>query len=92
MRTVSRLVRLAAIALVGAAVAQELRKPSSARTWHGQVAGAIPYDFRRPTFDHVRRAWWNPADDRLLTPQVFGVGWSINLGRIARTLGLTGPG
>jgi len=77
-------IKLATAALVVAAVAQELRKPSSERTWHGRVAGFVPYDFRPPTIDRVRAAWWNPEDPRIFTDRVFGVGWAVNLGRVAK--------
>jgi hypothetical protein len=63
------------------AVVTELRKPREQRTWHGHLADVVPYDFRPPTLGRVRERWWNPADPRLLTPHVFGVGWSINLAR-----------
>lgn len=76
--------KLVAGALVAAAVVQELRKPSSERTWHGRLAGFIPYDFRPPTVERVKDAWWNPDEPRIFTDRVFGVGWSVNLGRVAR--------
>jgi len=77
-------VKVTTAALVAAAVAQELRKPSSERTWHGHLAGFIPYDFRPPTLARFQAAWWNPDDPRIFTDRVFGVGWSINLGRVAK--------
>ena len=79
-----KVIKLATAALVVAAVAQELRKPSSDRTWYGRVAGFIPYDFRPPTLDRLRRAWWNPEDPRIFTERAFGVGWAVNLGRVAK--------
>src|SRR5512140_706608 len=69
---------LAWIALVGA-IYQELRKPPEARTWHGKVAGAIPYDFRVPTIDRVREAYWDPTNDRIFSDKVIGVGWAVNI-------------
>ena len=77
-------IKLATAAVVAAAIAQELRKPSEERTWHGQVAGFIPYDFRPPTLDRLRAAYWNPEDPRIFTERVFGVGWAVNLGRVAK--------
>jgi hypothetical protein len=68
--------------LAVAAVVQELRKPAGRRDWHGEVAGFIPYDFRLPTLDRYRQAWWNPRDQRLLTGTAFGIGWSVNLARV----------
>lgn len=76
--------KLASAALVVAAVAQELRKPSSERTWHGRVAGFVPYDFRPPTLERFREAWWDPDNPQIFTDRVFGVGWAINLGRLAK--------
>jgi hypothetical protein len=71
------------ILLVLLAVVRELRRPARLRTWHGGVLGVVPYDFRRPTLARVRDTWWSPDDDRLLVPRVLGVGWSINLARLA---------
>jgi hypothetical protein len=79
-----RIAKLTGAALIAAAVAQELRKPSSERTWHGRLAGFIPYDFRPPTVERMRDAWWDPDNPRIFTDRVFGVGWAVNLGRIAR--------
>jgi Family of unknown function (DUF5808) len=80
------LIRLVAAALFAAALITELRKPRQERTWHGSIAGLVPYEFRPPPIARVRERWWNPDDDRVLTEHVFGVGWSINLARIARFL------
>jgi hypothetical protein len=77
-------VKLVGAALVAAAVAQELRKPSAERTWHGRLGGFIPYDFRPPTLERFREAWWNPDDPRIFTDRVFGVGWAVNLGRVVK--------
>lgn len=83
---VSSIVRFATWGVTAAAIVQELRKPGSERTWHGRVAGFVPYDFRFPTIGRMRASWWSPDDDRILTEQVFGVGWSVNFGRVARLL------
>jgi len=48
----------------------------------GRIAG-IPYDFRRPTLSKLRSRWWNPSDGRVFTPKTFGIGWDINLYRLA---------
>lgn len=85
VRNVAKAAAAAAGALLAAAVARELSKPADERTWHGSVAG-IPYDFRPPTVEKVRRAFWNPDDPRLFTPHVFGMGWSVNLARLAEML------
>ena len=76
-----RVVRLVAIGLVLAAVAQEAAKPRAERTWRGRVLGFVPYDFNPPTWQRVREAYWNPDDPRLFTDRVLGVGWAINLHR-----------
>ena len=80
-----RLVRLTAVALVVGAVATELSKPEAERTWHGKVIGIVPYDFRPPTWERIRSAYWNPESDLLFSDRVFGVGWAINLHK-AKTL------
>jgi hypothetical protein len=85
LRRVRRLVRFAAFGLVVAAVATELSKPEPERTWEGRVFGVVPYDFRPPTWQRIRDAYWNPGSDRLFSDRVFGVGWAVNLYR-AKTL------
>lgn len=75
------LVIVAAGALAGAAVGKELGKPPDQRTWHGEVMG-IPYDFRPPTAEKIRRSLWDPDNPRLFTPHVFGVGYGVNLARL----------
>lgn len=64
--------------LTAAAVYQELQKLPEERTWHGRVAGFVPYDFRPPTLERLREAYWNPDDPRFLTDRVLGIGWGIN--------------
>jgi hypothetical protein len=85
LRGIRRLIRLTAVALVVGAVATELAKPEDERNWHGRVLGVVPYDFRAPSWDKIRDAYWNPASDRLFSDRVFGVGWALNLYR-AKTL------
>jgi hypothetical protein len=89
MRTATaarRVAKVVAIGLLVAAVVQEAAKPPAERTWHGRVLGVVPYDFNPPTWDRIRRAYWNPEDDRLFTDRVLGVGWSINLHRARELL------
>jgi hypothetical protein len=62
-------------------VATELAKPEDERNWHGRVLGVVPYDFRVPSWDKIRDAYWNPSSDSLFSDRVFGVGWAINLYR-----------
>ena len=85
LRRVRRLVRFAAFGLVVAAVATELAKPEPERTWEGRVLGMVPYDFRPPTWQRIRDAYWNPSSGHLFSDRVFGVGWAVNLHR-AKTL------
>ena len=85
---VQRLAKWVAIGLTVAAVVQELRTPADEREWNGTVAGFVPYDFRMPTQDRVRERLWNPESPRVFSPQVFGVGWTLNFGRLARLIGL----
>ena len=73
--------------LVAAAVYQELQKPPEERTWHWQVGGLVPYDFRPPTLERVREAYWNPDEPRILTDRVLGVGWAINFYSLLEVLG-----
>jgi uncharacterized protein DUF5808 len=85
MRNLRRLVRFVTFGLVVAAVATELSKPAEERTWQGKVGGIVPYDFRPPTWQRIRDAYWNPDSDHLFSDRVFGVGWAVNLYR-AKTL------
>lgn len=73
--------KLLAAALVVAAVIKELRQPKEERTWHGALGGFVPYDFRMPTVDKIKRTFWNP-DGPVIANRVFGVGWTINLGAV----------
>src|SRR5258708_7781180 len=79
LRGIRRLARVVTLGLVVAAVATELSKPAAERTWQGKGFGAVPYDFRPPTWQRIREAYWNPESDRLFSDRVFGVGWAINL-------------
>ena len=52
----------------------------------GQPEGkflGVPYDFRVPTLDRIKRRWWNKEDGRIFMPCVFGVGWALNLFQLA---------
>jgi len=82
----TRIVQVAVIALTMAAICQEMEKPRKEREWHGKVARVFPYDFRLPTIEKLREAYWNPSG-RILTPTVFGVGWAINFYALLEKLG-----
>ena len=79
LRGIRRAVRLAVVSLVVAAVATELAKPEAERTWNGRVFGLVPYDFRPPTWERIRTAYWYPDSQQLFSDRVFGVGWAVNL-------------
>jgi hypothetical protein len=83
-----RIVKLAAFAVTVAAIVEQLRLPADQRTWEGRVGGLVPYDLRMPTLERAKSRWWNPEDDRLFVPTVFGVGWTVNAARVGRMLGL----
>jgi len=85
-RTPGNLLKIAATALIVAALYQELRKPPGEREWHGKVANFVPYDFRLPTGQRLRERFWNPEDPRIFTEHVFGVGWAINFYTVLRKL------
>ena len=76
-----RLAILIPAALVTLALWDQIVRDPDYRTWHGRVFG-IPYDFRLPIPSRVREAIWSPASERLLSPHVFGVGWTVNAGRV----------
>jgi len=76
------LLRLVMLALTVAAVVKELRTPAEERTWNGVVAGFVPYDFRMPTLARFRERVWNPEGEHLISPHVFGVGWTVNVGKV----------
>lgn len=87
MSKLQKLMMWIGIAVTIAAVIQEIRKPKGARDWHGRVGGLVPYEFRPPTVDRVKETYWEPDDDRVLTPTAFGVGWGVNLARVAKLAG-----
>lgn len=75
--------RVAVLIITALAIYDQLVRRPEYRTWQGDVFG-VPYDFRPPTLDRVLERWWNPNDERIFTPHVFGVGWSVNLHRLLR--------
>ncbi len=86
LRRIRRAVGAGGVALLGAVIVKEMRKPSEEREWHGTLAGVVPYDLRPPTAERLRDGLWNPGNDALFVPQVFGVGWTLNFGRAVRSL------
>lgn len=93
-RSRTRLIRrrhLIGVALIAVAAARELSRPAAERTWQGTL-GPLPYDLRRPTLARFRERVWNRDDPRLFTPRVFGVGYTVNLGRLVRRPGAPDAG
>jgi hypothetical protein len=85
-RKFKTIVRIVTLATVVAAVKQELEKPEGQRDWHGTVGGVVPYDFRAPTAEKIKSTLFDPDNDRIIVPQVWGVGWTLNLGRLWRLI------
>jgi hypothetical protein len=86
LKDLAKLIRTLAWLAFAAAIYQELRKPPQERTWNGKVAGVVPYDFRVPTVDRLREAYWAPERDEVFSEKVFGVGWAVNIPVAARKL------
>ncbi len=76
------LIQILAVSLAIAAIVKELRTAPERRTWNGVVAGFVPYDFRVPTLERIKSRIWDPDSEHVINPEVFGVGWTLNLGRI----------
>lgn len=89
MKDLVRLLRAAIWLAFFGALYQELRKTPEARTWHGKVAGVVPYDFRLPSLGALREAYWAPDRDVIFSEKVLGVGWAVNLPVAARKLSQT---
>ena len=85
-RNLSGLLAWLSLDVAAIAVLQELMRPPQFRTWHGRVAGLIPYDFRKPSLRRLLSALWAPENPRLFTDTAFGVGWSLNLAQLPRVL------
>ena len=60
-------------------------------TGERRLFGGLPIDLHPPTAERVARTWWNPRDERLFVPRVFGLGWTLNVGAVAVRLGLIEP-
>jgi hypothetical protein len=86
-RTIKTLIKWTVIAIAAIAIIEELRKPAEDREWHGRVGGVVPYEFRPPSVNRLRDAWWNPEDPRLIGDTAFGVGWTVNLARVRELVG-----
>lgn len=82
------LMKMAVFGAFAGAIYTELRKPPEQRTWHGRLLGFVPYDFRLPSFDQVRQAYWNPRSPKVFTDRPLGVGWAVNIPTALRRLGV----
>ena len=82
------LIRTALVGAVLGAVYTELRKPPEQRTWNGRLLGLVPYDFRMPSIERLRQAYWNPRSPKVFTDRPLGVGWAVNIPTLLRRLGV----
>ena len=80
---IGNIVKVAAAAAFVATAVYAYREQKS----HGRYY-CIPFDFRIPTVDRALERLWNPDDPRVLTPPVFGAGWSINFYQAGLQMGL----
>jgi uncharacterized membrane protein len=78
LKVINTLAGVVFIVLTIYAIREQLRRAPEERTWHGTIFG-IPYDFRLPTAERLRTTFWNKDSSQLLVPQVFGIGWTLNL-------------
>ncbi len=86
MRLVSQLRKLTSLfAVITVVYALKTRQS------HGRFL-RVPFEFRVPTPQRIRERLWNPDEESVVTPQAFGVGWTLNLYQVARRLGLIGKG
>jgi hypothetical protein len=82
------LLRVAVMGAVAGAIYTELRKPPEQRTWNGKLLGFVPYDFRLPSLEQLRSAYWNPHSPKIFTARPLGVGWAVNIPTLLRRLGV----
>ena len=80
---IGNILKAAAAAAFVATAVHAYREGKTQGNYYG-----IPFDFRAPTVDRARERLWNPDDPRVITPPVFGVGWSINLYQAGLQMGL----
>ena len=83
MRPLGSIWRLVATVFTVATVVYAYRSRQTHGTYY-----RVPFDFRFPTIGRIRKRLWNPSDQRIFTPSVFGVGWSVNFYQVGRRLGL----
>ena len=83
MRRTMSLWRTAVIIFTIAAAVHAYRTKQS----HGRYYN-VPFEFRIPTIERAKKRVWNTSDRRLFTPNIFGVGWALNLHEAARRLNI----
>jgi hypothetical protein len=83
MRKRDRILAAVTTTLAFVSILDQLSRRPEDRDWHGHVAG-VPYDYRMPTIERLLDRVWNPIDERVLVPQVFGLGWTVNLYQVKR--------
>ena len=88
LNALKSLIRMAVLGAVLGAIYVELRKPPAERTWNGKLLGVVPYDFRMPSLEGLRQAYWNPRSPKIFTPRPLGVGWAVNIPTVLRRLGV----
>jgi hypothetical protein len=74
------LIVVSTLALLGAAIVKELRTPAAKRQWHGKL-GPVPYDLRVPTVARAQARFLDPKGP-LFPPNLFGIGWTVNVSRL----------
>lgn len=87
MKTIRRIFGVLGMLLLAGAVINEFGKEPEKRTGHGTVGDLVPYDFRVPTLEKLQATFWDP-DGPVIVSTAFGVGWTVNLGRLARLANL----
>jgi len=83
------LVEAAVVTVAVAAVCKELEKPKEERHWHGKL-GIIPYDFRVPTLERLKEAYWNTESNQVISDTVMGIGWAVNFYAILEKMRIVG--
>jgi hypothetical protein len=87
MQRRNRIITTVMIVLAIVAILDQLGRQPEDRDWNGRVVG-VPYDFRMPSINRLLERVWNPNDERIIVPQVFGLGWTVNLYQLKRRIQL----
>lgn len=73
------------------ALADELGEPDDTAAGLRAWLQRLPLHVALPSAERVAHTWWNPRDERLFVPRVFGLGWTLNVGAVAVRLRLIEP-